>query len=413
MKIAHFTNYFPSLSQTFILNQITGLIDRGHDVFVYAEQSENSDVLHTDIKTYNLLAKTVYFGDRETKYPDNFFLIYIKGLFVFIRLLIRKPGVALRTLNLFKYGRRALSLKILYTAAAFTKIDFPVFDVIHAHFGSRGNLVVLLRDLGVISGKIVTTFYGHDVTRAPKRGMSDIYHELFSKGDLILVLSNFMKNQLIELGCPPEKIKIHHLGIDTNRFTVKTQYSQNGFSVNLITIGRLVEKKGIEYAIRAVSEISKTLHGVHYRIIGDGPLRDKLENTIRECNVGNFIELLGPKSQDEVIHILSQADIFIAPSVTAMDGDTEGTPTVLMEAQALGLPVISTLHSGIPEVVEDGESGILVPERDVRLLADQIEKMIKNKKGWAIMGRKGRTKVESEFNINLQNDKLVEMYRGN
>jgi colanic acid/amylovoran biosynthesis glycosyltransferase len=106
------------------------------------------------------------------------------------------------------------------------------------------------------------------------------------------------------------------------------------------------------------------------------------------------------------------SDLFLLPSVRASDGDEEGTPTVLMEAMACGLPVLSTVHSGIPELVEDGVSGWLVPERDVAALADRIQWMLDHPDRWAAMGRAGRAKVEREFNIDTLNDRLVELYRG-
>jgi colanic acid/amylovoran biosynthesis glycosyltransferase len=167
------------------------------------------------------------------------------------------PHVALRTLNVFKYGKRALQLNILYTAAAFMNYRFPDFDIIHAHFGSRGNLVILLSELGLIKGKIVTTFYGKDVTKAPKNGGRDIYKNLFLKGDLFLVLSNTMREQIADLGCGIDKIKIHHLGIDLRRFRTISNHPVKDGAIMLLSVGRLVEKKGIEFAIRAVAALSK------------------------------------------------------------------------------------------------------------------------------------------------------------
>jgi len=411
LHIGHFVNTFPCLSQTFILNQITGLLDRGHHLHIYAKKGEESPIRHTDVKQYDLISNTVYFKDNQIKVPGNILLRYIKGLRVFWGLFINNPKVALRAISIKKFGISALSLAVLYRAASFAKISFPDFSIIHAHFGPNGNLAVLLRELGIIRGKIVTTFYGYDVTRAPKRYGRDMYKKLFSDGDLFLVLSSAMKKQLIELGCDPAKIKIHHLGIDTKKFAFHTPRFNGQRDMKLITVGRLVEKKGIEYAIRAVAEILALYPHVRYTIIGDGPLKNKLESIIRENGISEAVDLLGPKDQNDIRKYLSESDVFLAPSVTAEDGDTEGTPTVLMEAQALGLPVVSTIHSGIPEVVEDGITGYLAPERDVEALADRIEKLIYNSNLRRKMGKKGRRKIEKEFDINVLNARLEKVFK--
>jgi len=122
--------------------------------------------------------------------------------------------------------------------------------------------------------------------------------------------------------------------------------------------------------------------------------------------------MVGSKSHDEVVQVLAQSHILIAPSVTAADGDEEGIPNTLKEAMAMGLPVISTLHAGIPELVEDGVSGFLVPEHNVEALADRLMRLVDHPETWAAMGRAGRRQIEAEFDTDRLNDELLVLYKG-
>ncbi len=148
-----------------------------------------------------------------------------------------------------------------------------------------------------------------------------------------------------------------------------------------------------------------------YKIAGDGPSRENLDSLISELKVGDSIELLGWRSQDEIAELLQESDILMAPSVTTEKGDEEGIPGVIMEAFASGLPVVSTYHAGVPEVIQDGESGFLVSERDVDSLADRLKYLIERPELRSVMGSKGRQFVEEHYNIDRLNDRLVRIYR--
>jgi len=132
---------------------------------------------------------------------------------------------------------------------------------------------------------------------------------------------------------------------------------------------------------------------------------------IERLNIGNKVRLLGWKQQEEIIELMKNTDIVIAPSVVSEDGDEEGIPVVLMEALAQGMPVLSTQHSGIPELVQDGESGFLVPERNVNALAEKLAYLVKHPEIWSAMGQAGREYVEKCYNIDTLNDKLVDLYQ--
>ena len=406
MRIAFFVEKFPTLSETFILNQITGLIDQGHTVDIYADMPVSGSKNHLDIEKYNLLNRT-YYGPPIPRHP--LFRI-LKGLWLLLTNFFKDPVLLLRSLNVFKYGMRAASLRILYTTIPFLGRR-PQYDIIQCHFGKNGLKGIFLRDIGALQGSVITTFHGLDLSGFIRDVGDRIYDPLFKKGDLFLPISDYWKRRLIQLGCDPAKIIVHRMGIDCRRFTFIPSRLQADGRIRLLTIARLVEKKGVEYGIRAVAKLAKDNRNIEYIIVGGGYLRESLEQLIQELDVTDIVKLMGWKQQSEIIQQLRQADILLAPSITSpKNGDQEGIPVVLMEAMAMGLPVLSTQHSGIPELVEDGVSGFLAPEQDVDALAQKLETLITHPERWPEMGQAGRQKVEKHFDIHQLNVRLIEIY---
>lgn len=404
MRIAFIVSKFPALSQTFILNQITGLIDREHRVDIYAVQSDNNPRIHPDVAKYNLLNHTYYF--REL--PSGKLRRYIGITGLIIKYFYKKPGSLLKTWLLSSRGKGSI-LKIL--CAGFPFLDKHPYDIIHCHFGPNGILGVTLKEMGVFEGKVVTTFHGYDISSYIRKHGDNVYNSLFLKGDMFLPISERWKNKLIELGCREQKIVVHRMGIDMSKFHFSPRESKKNDKVRLLSIARLIEKKGIQYAVQAVAEVLRNHPHIEYSIIGDGPLKTSLEGLIERLNIGNKVRLLGWKQQEEIIELMKNTDIVIAPSVVSEDGDEEGIPVVLMEALAQGIPVLSTRHSGIPELVQDGESGFLVPERNVNALAEKLAYLVKHPEVWQKMGRTGRGYVEKYYDIDKLNDILLELYQ--
>jgi colanic acid/amylovoran biosynthesis glycosyltransferase len=412
MKIAFIVNAFPILSETFVLNQITGLLDRGHDVDIYAVHSQKQPVIHADVEKYHLLDRTYYRGTLNKRMPQNIVRRFIKAIGLVVRNFHRKPVAFLRALNIFKFGKQAALLRILYKVIPFLEKDIPDYDIVHCHFGPNGNLGALLKDIGVIKGKVLTTIHGgYDMPKYIMRRGDDAYDYLFETGDLLLPISNRWKDELIRLGCEEQKIVVHRMGIDTSRFLFSPRRPRGDGKVRLLTVARLVEKKGVEYGVRAVAKVLKKYPQVEYEIAGDGPLMNDIKSLIEKLNISDRIKLLGWQRQEEIVELMKEADILLAPSVCSKDGDWEGIPVVLMEALAQGLPVLSTQHSGIPELVQDGQSGFLVPERDVDALAEKLTYLIEHPEIWPEMGWSGRDYVERHYDINKLNDQLVRLYQ--
>ena len=412
MKIAFILGQFPALSETFILNQITGLIKRGHDLDIYAIQPGDVTKIHPDVEDYKLLEKTYY--DQK---PKNKYIAYLNALKVLLISFFIKPWkrlpVLFRIISSAKPGKLSKSLDLFYAAISCLN-HHQNYDIIHCHFGLLGNKALKLQQIGAIQGKkLITSYYDVDVTKYPKIAGKDVYNDLFQQGDLFLGLTHSMNQQIIELGCPPEKLrKLPTISVDLSRYQFRPCVLKPDEPIKLLTVARLVETKGIEYSIQAVSKVSEKNPELNilYRIVGTGELEKKLNKLINKLGVSKQIQLVGGMTQTEVREIYADSHIFILASTTAANGDQEGLPTVLQEAQATGLPILSTFHSGIPETIRDGKSGFLVPEKDIDALAEKLDYLVKHPQVWEEIGQQGRKFVETNYNMDKVMDQLVEIY---
>ncbi|HET7550122.1 MAG TPA: glycosyltransferase [Gemmatimonadaceae bacterium] len=410
MRIAVVVTSFPSLSQTFVLGQITGLIDRGHEVDIYAAASEPEvgGAEHAVVSEYGLIERTRYQPARAVNASRLRRLA--AAVYVLARYWWRDPANAWRLVKgppqRFGYASR---LELLSAGAPF--VGRGRYDAVLCHFGPNGRRIARLRRAGLVRGKIATVFHGYDMSRYLITAGPYAYERLFDEGELFLPVSDFWRSRLIELGCAPEKIAVHHMGIALSRFPVpQRRVARDDDTVRLLSVARLVEKKGVEYAIRAVAALrDETDRRIEYRILGDGPLRAELERLVRTLGVGDSVEFAGESDQAGVRRAMGSADIFVAPSVVAEDGDMEGVPVSIMEAMARGLPVVSTLHSGIPELVRDKVSGYLVPERDAFALSRALARLVAAPQLRHRMGMAGRRIVERSYDLDDLNDRLVEL----
>lgn len=223
-----------------------------------------------------------------------------------------------------------------------------------------------------------------------------------------------MKARLMELGCPEQKIALQNIAIPVNKIPFRHRLpKRRGERVILAFTGRFVEKKGLLPALHALLKIHRVHPTFELRIIGDGPLRSHVEEFVRRHDMTSYIHLLGFLQHGEYIEQLNKADLFLHPSVTASDGDSEGgAPTTILEAQALGLPVISTNHADIPYIVVPGESALLSREGDLEGLMANIIHLLGEQTLWARMGEIGRRLVESSHDVNQEILKLELAYDG-
>lgn len=406
MRIAFVVWRFPVLSEPFILNQIAGLLDRGHDVQIFALNGAPDGTVkqHDLVERYDMLKRTHMMTPLRTD-----------GLRLW-ELAKRWLGPALRNpLPAFKLLNQACSsdcktpLKMLNRSSWL--LDAGQFEIIHCQFGTLAFPVLKFREAGLLQGRLVTHFRGVDITTYVQEQGQDAYADVFEESDYFLANCGFFRDKAVALGCPPERIARHGSGINLNAFPKRpVPPIQNGVT-ELIAAGRLVEKKGFRDAIQAVGALTRAGKKVRLQIIGEGPERTWLEALIEAQGLQSEVSLLGWRTHTEMADLLRQAHIFVAPCVTAADGNQDAPVNTLKEAMATGLPVVATHHGGIPELVVDGQSGYLVPERNPVALADALSRLIDSPDRWQSMADAGRQAVESQYDMNRLNSELVEIYK--
>jgi len=298
MRIAFIVDQFPVLSETFILGQITGLIDRGHEVDIYCDRLGDTKNTHPEIQQYQLL-KCTYF----TPIPDNQLIRILKAFWLLLSNCFKSPQVLLKAINFIKYNRSRYGdvagfLKPFYLAIPWLN-QLP-YDVVLCHYGRNGLKATLFKDLGLIESKIVTIFHGYDLSHYTGIHGEQIYRHLFQRIDLLLPISQHWQKKLVALGCKPDKIIVHHMGINCDRFKYVIP-SINKSKITLVSVARLVEKKGLKYSIQAVASLLPHYPSLCYQIVGDGFLRQELQQLIDHLNIGKNVKLLGWKKQDEVV----------------------------------------------------------------------------------------------------------------
>ncbi len=281
--------------------------------------------------------------------------------------------------------------------------------LIHCHWGTNAPGFLKIKEYFKLP--MVTFFYGHDVSIVQKSRKKSFYKCLFKKGDLFLTESRFLGDKLIKMGCPENKLIILRQGIDLNDFRFNPKKLKKGEKIKILTVGRFTEMKGIEYAVQAFAESCKKHSNIELRLMGDGELRPKIESLIDNLKIRNKVVMLGMQPYNKLVEEMLGCHIFMLPSVTSSNGDTEGQGTVFLQAQAIGVPVVSTLHNGIPEAVINGKSGFLVPERDYIALSSKLNYLIENPETWFKMGQIGRKNIEENFEVKKQTKKLEEIYQ--
>lgn len=359
LKILMVTRTFPSPVQIYVLNQVIGLLDLGHDVYILADQAYDNDLQWSNHAIPQKIAQ--YELDKRTYYK-----------------------------------------KIPH--------DIKDFDIVYCQFGQLGLKFLELKKDKTIKTKLVTCFRGSDASSLLRKD-PHIYDALFASGDCFVPVCQHFARRLIAAGCPTEKIYVNHSAIDCDIFTYKERLWPEDNIVHIITVARLSTKKGHDYAIKAIAKLYKNYPNIRYTIIGSGKKEKELQQLVTKLQLNDIVTFAGLISHD-LIHIaLHNAHIFLLPSFTTKSGLQEGIPNALMEAMATGLPVITTYHAGIPELVHNLESGFIVPEKKVNALYRRLKNLIQHQELWKDIGQAARMQVEREHNMHIQNKKLHNLFQ--
>jgi colanic acid/amylovoran biosynthesis glycosyltransferase len=377
MRVGFVVDKFPSLSETFILDQVNGFLERGFEVGVIC----NENALKQD-------------GTRNWQALSENTVCWWGGLAPL------RPS--LRKLPALLWDKISTAFDILFSQ------KLQNFDVIIAHFGNNGLRVARVLKRKKLAAPLVTIFHGRDVGRPVQDDSLWQYNVLFEQGAMQLTVNDYFRTALVGAGAAPASVVVHHMGVRTSDIEYSWRSWEQG-TLNFISVCRLTEKKAIEFALRALGKLSISNPRLDwaYTVIGSGELLADLEQLAKSLEIADRVIFLGARPHSEVKQRLREAHVFVLPSVTAHDGDVEGIPVSLMEAMAAGLTVVSTYHSGIPELIKDQKTGFLVPERDVEALARKLFWIAENPTECEHIALAARRKVEADFNADVLNDEFA------
>ena len=397
-KVSYLLNAFPKLSETFILNEIWELKKRGVDIFLVAMGRSNEGVLHAKAEA---IAHEMTFLDemsRKRKFENVVLACFLHPFRLFQTIaFIRKR---------FKKGKRWTLQQALYLSGELIRNDVKH---VHAHFAMDAAEKAMLASL--CTG-ISYSMHPHalDIYVRP-----DMLKDKMRFASFVSTECEFNKKYLLDYfpGYPEQKVVVLRLGIDLDMFTPKENTiletgTKNGLSI--LSVARLVEKKGMIYLLEAIKRLSED--GVRSKavIVGEGPEYVRLSTFIVNNRLEGFVDLKGPRTSDYVKSLFAACDLFVLPCIVAKNGDQDATPTAIMEAMAMKIPVISTEVAGIPETISDA-CGFVIPEKNPVALAEAIKRVAQmSDSERRAMGEAGRTFVEANCNIRIQADKLVELF---
>ncbi|MDE1147195.1 MAG: glycosyltransferase [Azospirillaceae bacterium] len=285
--------------------------------------------------------------------------------------------------------------------------------LMHAHFGIDGVYALpVARALGV---PLVTTFHGFDATlstAALMRSPAWMNYPLFRgrlarQGALFLCVSNFIRDQVLAMGFPAERTRVHYIGVDSRAVRVRPVGEE---TPTILHVARQVEGKGAEYLIRAFARIADRHPTVQLHLIGDGPLRTALQALAGSLGLAERIRFLGALPHGEVLAHMRRAAMLVLPSVRAANGWVEGLGMVMLEAAATGVPVIASRIGGIPEVIVEGQTGLLAPERAPEALARCMATLLDDGDLRHRMGAQARAHIDAHFDIHRQTALLEDLY---
>jgi colanic acid/amylovoran biosynthesis glycosyltransferase len=290
-------------------------------------------------------------------------------------------------------------------------------SILHSHFGHIGweNLDAAKQ----AQLKQVVTFYGWDVNSLPKNDprWRTRYQELFATVDRILCEGSHMAQCIVNLGCSADKVKVHHLGVTIDEIAFKPRVWNRDEPLRVLIVAAFREKKGIPDALEALGQLQHKV-ALEVTLIGDANQEErsqaekqKILATIDKHNLQSKIRMLGYQPYTVIFEEAYKHHVFLSPSVTASDGDTEGgAPVSLIEMAATGMPIVSTKHCDIPEVVLNGVTGLLAEERDVSGLVAHLQRLVDYPEKWPEMVQAGRKHVEAEYDARIQGSRLAAIY---
>ena len=299
---------------------------------------------------------------------------------------------------IFKKDTSFVLVKLLSKSLKKNKID-----VVLVEYGIHANHV--LPAIKNVNLPLVVHFHGYDATVKSIIKENNNYTEVFAYASKIIAVSKAMRQQLLEMGCPDEKLVYNPNSAQPMFFEIEPNFQLKQF----ISVGRFSNKKAPYYTILAFKEALKKHPDAKLLMCGDGLLLEVCKNLVRQFELEDQIKFLGVITPDQMTKLLKDSVGYIQHSITTENGDTEGMPISVLEASASGLPVISTFHAGISDVVEDGETGLLCNEHDVDSMSENIIKILDNVDYAKKLGQAGKDRIKSQFSFEKHIDGIQQL----
>lgn len=392
-RLLYVVSLFPCWSETFIVREIATMIAAGADVRILSLKPPHEKLVQAEAEKLMPRVRHPLAPSRAALARARAFTAYPLALsstvLRLVRLLARQPLQVAKSLEAL--ARAVEQLDWIR--------DFDP-DIIHAHWGTYPSTVAwaLAR---VLKKPFGFTCHAHDIFVN-----NHLLKEKIESARVPVTISRFNVDWLAQRVTPlaRERMTIVHCGVDLSAAAFRPQARQSGL---ILAVGRLDHIKGFDVLIEALALMARQGRSVRCRIIGSGPFEPSLRATIVRHGLGETVELSGALPQSEVHEALGFASVFVMPSVVTPEGDRDGIPVSLMEAMAVGTPVVSTRVSGIPELVDDEREGLLVPERDPPALAAALARLLDNPDLGRDLAVRARAKIEREFDATCEARKLL------
>jgi glycosyltransferase involved in cell wall biosynthesis len=391
MKIVYFLNEFPTLSQSFILNEVVGLENRGHNVTVIARNNPGESIQHDELAD---LEADIYYIDSPS-YIDLREISSLKVLSRDFSAILRNNSSIKYKLAQAYYAKRLLDIierenlepELLFTHFA-NEFSYSV-EAASSYIGIPWSIEVHAYDI----------FRQDNVNRA---------RHLLQYPDRIITVSEYNKRYIEEELGIPQPTNVVPVSVHPEKFQPG---KYQGVDNRILTVARLVEKKGIKYGIEAVEKLRKDYGDIEYHIVGKGPLRERLEEKVKEKGLQDDVKFLGHISDERLIQEYDEASVFLLPCVIAENGDRDAMPMVLKEAMSMKTPCVSTDVSAVPELIENGETGLIVESRDADGLAKATTDLLEDSEKRESFGKNSRERIEKHFSLNKKIGNLEDIFQ--
>lgn len=399
-QIAIAVRIFPNPVQTYILRQLAGFRKAGAEFVILADRLNKSKEHPPIIDEYDLDSNVCSVGTSRWQLLRAILSIPLSG-----QTFWKAAGRIVKSSTLAELGPKYRVKSILRLK---TSINSK-FDVIHSHslFSSLDLLFYKL----VFGIPIVSTYHGQ-VPRGVKRLSKSHLRIVLDNVDVFLVNTKFARQELESLGCASSKIQIIPQGIELSEYPLRRREITRGDPVRILTVGRLSIEKGHHIALQSIAKCLDSNTSIEYHVVGSGPERSALKQLSESLSIDKNVVFHGFQSDEALKQLYSDSHLFLLPSIDTGDGfhvETQGV--VLQEAQAQGIPVVASRTGGIPEVIDDGETGILFAEGDVDALADAISELVDDSSLYERFAKNGRTSVEQRFDVKLICNKQFALYK--